>query len=238
MAGDGYIQGKLKDGVSSKDALTSDAPLLLLIPGSSIQVGQWARKIVINDNINTGSMFDYIRRARKEGFEVIVLNNNENYGIKVPGVERAIRGSESPEKHVSYVWENFVRPSKAKQVLIVAHSYGGVCTVNLVQNHFEEVRERVAAIAFTDSVHGFGNPFRKFPGAETWFKWFQTHAVNWARSSKPLDEPVDGRQYSSPLNSSGDCPYLSAGHESHDYTTVSAKESVFRFLKEKLAANA
>lgn len=31
-----------------------------------------------------------------------------------------------------YLWEKFVQPSKAKNIAIVAHSYGGVSTLHLV----------------------------------------------------------------------------------------------------------
>lgn len=44
-----------------------------------------------------------------------------------------IRGSESPENHTLYVWDNFIQKSQARDVVIVAHSYGGVCTMNLLK---------------------------------------------------------------------------------------------------------
>ena len=86
-----------------------------------------------------------------------------------------IRGSSSPEEHTLSVWDEFISQSNAKDIVIVAHSYGGVCTMNLLeyrsminlwQNSFlcafffflilttdEAVLARVRAIAFTDSVH-------------------------------------------------------------------------------------
>ena len=43
------------------------------------------------------------------------------------------QGSEDAEKHALYVWENFIeREAKAKHIAIVAHSYGGIVTVELV----------------------------------------------------------------------------------------------------------
>ena len=41
--------------------------------------------------------------------------------------EEDIPGSESPEDHVKTVWKNIV----AKNIVIIAHSYGGVVTMEL-----------------------------------------------------------------------------------------------------------
>ncbi|XDV20271.1 hypothetical protein PO909_025622 [Leuciscus waleckii] len=37
----------------------------------------------------------------------------------------------SPEEHTLYVWDHFISKSLAKNVFIVAHSYGGLSYVNL-----------------------------------------------------------------------------------------------------------
>ena len=44
-----------------------------------------------------------------------------------------IQGNSSPGEHAKYVWNQFVKESKAKRIDIVAHSYGGVVTVDLVR---------------------------------------------------------------------------------------------------------
>ncbi len=46
-----------------------------------------------------------------------------------------IQESGTPEQHAYYVWQNFVKKSKAQHIDIVAHSYGGVVTVNLVSTY-------------------------------------------------------------------------------------------------------
>lgn len=38
----------------------------------------------------------------------------------------------SPNEHAQYVWKHLVKNTKAKRIYIVAHSFGGVVTVNLV----------------------------------------------------------------------------------------------------------
>ena len=44
-----------------------------------------------------------------------------------------LQGSSSPEEHGVYVWEHFVKKAKAKEVYIVAHSYGGAVTISMVR---------------------------------------------------------------------------------------------------------
>lgn len=64
----------------SKDAMTNPDKMLVLIHGSGVvRAGQWARRLIINEDINSGTQIPYIKRAMKEGFAVIVLNPNENY---------------------------------------------------------------------------------------------------------------------------------------------------------------
>ena len=66
-----------------------------------------------------------------------------------------IPGSESPEQHAATVWSELVTSCQAERVIIIAHSYGGVVTQSLA-SHPElgpQVRARVAAVLFTDSVH-------------------------------------------------------------------------------------
>ncbi|XP_073480604.1 cotranscriptional regulator ARB2A isoform X1 [Aquarana catesbeiana] len=64
----------------SKDAMTNPDKMLVLIHGSGVvRAGQWARRLIINEDINSGTQIPYIKRAMKEGYAVIVLNPNENY---------------------------------------------------------------------------------------------------------------------------------------------------------------
>ena len=42
------------------------------------------------------------------------------------------QGSESAEQHAVYVWENYVQKAAAKRIAVIAHSYGGIATVEAV----------------------------------------------------------------------------------------------------------
>lgn len=79
------------------------------------------------------------------------MNTNDN--MKADGTK--IPNSSSPEEHALYVWNKYIQPSSASVIAIVAHSYGGVVTLALADQLESELEQRVKAIAFTDSVHGF-----------------------------------------------------------------------------------
>ena len=51
------------------------------------------------------------------------------------------------------VWNDYIKPSPVEKIAIVGHSYGGVITVKFGQEHPEEFKKRVFAVALTDSVH-------------------------------------------------------------------------------------
>ena len=68
---------------------------------------------------------------------------------------RPVPGSETPGAHVVYAWDNFVRRSPARNVLIVAHSAGGAGTLHLFRERTGEAVGRCRGVAFTDAVHWF-----------------------------------------------------------------------------------
>ncbi|XP_015283205.1 PREDICTED: protein FAM172A isoform X3 [Gekko japonicus] len=185
----------------SEDAMTNPDKLMVLIHGSGVvRAGQWARRLIINEDLNSGTQIPYIKRAIEEGYGVIVLNPNENY-IEVektkaqvqlssdtsdePAEKRErkdkiqkdtkkrrdfyekyrnpqreketvqlyIRENGSPEEHAIYVWDHFISQSAADNVFFVAHSYGGLAFVELMIQREAEVKNKVTAVALTDSVH-------------------------------------------------------------------------------------
>lgn len=208
----------------SEDALTCEK-LMILIHGSGVvRAGQWARRLIINDDLNCGTMLPYIKRAEKEGFGVLITNGNENFGWnkkhRIP-----IRGSESPEKHFMYVCENFISKASATTIVVVAHSYGGIVIVNGLQK-CEGLMDRVKAVAFTDSVHSLAHQ----TADKKFIKWMRRNAQNWVSSDQPLDSDV----YS--LFRGSDCKMVSAGTERHELTSHFAFDSVFKFFAERLGS--
>lgn len=184
--------------------------LLVLIHGSGVvRAGQWARRLIINNSLRHGTQLPYIERALELGYDVLVLNTNDNRrnGVAIPN-------SASPEQHAEYVWQQLVLPSPAR-VAIVAHSYGGIVTQRLAQRFGEHFAGKVFAVGFTDSVHSGGTEL------------LQRLARNWVTSKRPLNEALDdgGRR-------SGVATY-SAGHEVHEFTSWSCMEPLFEFLEQR-----
>ncbi|CAG8484114.1 8522_t:CDS:10 [Paraglomus occultum] len=193
--------------------------LMLLIQGSgAVRPGQWARQVIINDSLQMGSMFPYIEKAQEQGFGIIIPNPNVNYAPVKSFERQRIEGSGTPPGHCLYVWKHFVGPAKAEKIVIVAHSYGGICTAHLIMELGDEFCSRVKAIALTDSVHS------KSLIHEARRSWFSDVAINWITSSMPLDTPIpDAREYNA-------CPCFSAGHKKHEYTSGTAFPAVFKFI--------
>lgn len=87
--------------------------------------------LIINDCLKTGTQFEYIMKAIALDYGVIVTNTNDNYR-EINNKKLPIPGSKSPEEHMDTVWNLYVKHSKAKNIFIVAHSYGGVVTIDFV----------------------------------------------------------------------------------------------------------
>ncbi|XP_071168017.1 cotranscriptional regulator ARB2A-like isoform X2 [Mytilus edulis] len=205
----------------SKDAQSNPDKLLILIHGSGpVKAGQWARRLIMNDCLASGTQLPYIKWAMSNGYGVIVANTNINTA-KVGKTKKKIRGSESPEKHTTYLWETFVQPAHAKNIAIVAHSYGGVCVLNLVNNFLKQFKERVFAMAFTDSVHSFQHQ----ETTEETVSFFVERGVNWASSYDKLDTKLKTHvDYT---------PTLSAGTDKHELTSYTSMKSIFKFITKK-----
>ena len=41
--------------------------------------------------------------------------------------------SSTPPEHTDYVWRHFISVAKAKKIALIAHSFGGICSVGLVR---------------------------------------------------------------------------------------------------------
>ncbi|XP_053336534.1 cotranscriptional regulator FAM172A homolog [Clarias gariepinus] len=251
----------------SEDALTNQDKLLVLIHGNGVvRAGQWARRLIINEGLDSGTQIPFINRAMKEGYGVIVLNPNENEleveKVRDPSADMwdepaekrerkeecegkkkkdgnekyrnpqkecekkriPIRENSSPEEHTLYVWDHFISRSRAKNIFVVAHSYGGLSFVELMIQREDEVMSRVSAVAMTDSVH---NVWHQEPSRSI-REWLQERCCNWVSNPEPLDTPVDSLL--------PDCRRRSAGTEKHELTSWNSFKSIFKFFNEHLQA--
>ncbi|KAG8228509.1 hypothetical protein J437_LFUL008380, partial [Ladona fulva] len=125
---------------ASRDALTTQSPLLVLVHGSGVagkgggggRTGAMRRKgLIINHSLDAGTQLPYIKKAKEKGYGVLVLNTNDNVR-RIKGKTHRVKASASPVEHLKYVWKNYIQGAKSNQVLMVVHSYGGYCIVELV----------------------------------------------------------------------------------------------------------
>lgn len=105
--------------------------------------------LIINHSLDHGTQIPYIRKARELGYEVLILNtNNDEYNGK------PIRGYRSPTEHGRLVWEQLLlTATQPEYVAVVGHSYGGVVTLDLARRYTKFFKNRVFAVGLTDSVH-------------------------------------------------------------------------------------
>ncbi|XP_045500939.1 FAM172 family protein homolog CG10038 [Colias croceus] len=197
----------------SKDYDQKDTILVLIQGTGAVRAGQWARSLIINENLDKGTQIPYIQEAVNRDFGILVMNPNDTHraGKKIPN-------SSSSEEHATYVWKTYIADSKAKNVVIIAHSYGGLLTVMLSQKFKSDFENRVKAVAFTDSVHSFSGA--KISDA------LKKVAINWIATSSPLDTPMKTPEF--------DITRLSAGHPQHEMTSYACMSSVFKFIDKKL----
>eukprot|EP00250_Pteridium_aquilinum_P014428 c21981_g1_i2 orf=208-1185(+) len=225
-----------------------DVILVLLCGTGRVASGQWARKLCINDSLKTGSVLPFLDWAMEHSFGVIVLNPNKNF-VETEGSRRVIPLNECAEAHVNYAWKAVCKSLPANHFVLVAHSYGGVSTCNLLEHQGEEVLKRLRCIAFTDSAHSW-RLTEVLP--EEAKEFLATHCINWASSSKPLDTILDtpgsreresgsGKKkrkensFFEQLRTRGSiCMVVSAGTDVHEETTMSAYPSICKFLLDNL----
>ncbi|CAK1542371.1 unnamed protein product [Leptosia nina] len=188
--------------------------LMVLIQGSgAVRAGQWARSLIINNNLDMGTQIPYIEMGANRKFGILIMNPNDNHrsNIKIPH-------SSTSEEHAEYVWKHYVTETSAKNIVIIAHSYGGFLTVMLAQKFKKDFEERVRAVAMTDSVHSFSGV--KIP--ET----LKRISTNWVSNSAQVDTPLKTPEF--------EITRLSAGHPQHEMTSYSCISSVFKFVDERL----
>lgn len=114
---------------ATKRNLKDVKKLMILIHGSGVvRAGQWARRLIMNQSLNHGTQIPYINRARESGYEVLVLNTNDNERD-----DEDIPGHSSPTEHANTVWSEMIADANIESIAIVAHSYGGVVTMDLVR---------------------------------------------------------------------------------------------------------
>jgi len=133
-----HLNPKDKEGTfvfSTKADLSNTNKLLILIHGSGVvRAGQWSRSLIMNHSLDKGTQLPYIKRAKAFGYEILITNTNHNYRPVNKELKR-IPGSENAPNHARSVWDKFISPAvNLKSIGIVAHSYGGIVTLDLAEH--------------------------------------------------------------------------------------------------------
>ncbi|XP_062533652.1 FAM172 family protein homolog CG10038-like isoform X3 [Armigeres subalbatus] len=201
---------------STTENLVKPKKLLVLIHGSGVvRAGQWARSLIINHSLESGTQIPYVDKGRELGYEVLLTNTNDNYRKASDGASKGIKGSRNPTEHAVSVFEKYIIPSEPEAVAIVAHSYGGVVTVELAQKFPQFFKEKVFAVGFTDSVHS----------SSLVPEVLITIGRNWVTSKEPLDTTL--------TISKRDLPRYSAGHIKHEMTSYTCMDALFKFFEQR-----
>ena len=108
--------------LASSDWQTSEKLLIIIQNAVGALMGIFSRSLCLDQGLSKGSMLPYVERARSQGCAVMILRPNTNsVTISNPdgtSTKTPILGSESPEAHVLFVWENIV--SKAENLRNIA----------------------------------------------------------------------------------------------------------------------
>ncbi|CAF1168591.1 unnamed protein product [Adineta ricciae] len=208
----------------SKDLSTAKYLMVIIHGTGVVRAGQWSRKLIINEGLEIGSQFEYIRRAQATGYAVIVTNTNLNEFQPSRHLRHRsihpIRGSGSAEEHGCYVWEHFVRPSPAKHICIMAHSYGGAVVLELAHQFLKEFDQRVFAVALTDSpMTIYGRRVKK-----NVLKMLKKRTINWVTDTEEVDTD---------LGECDCCLLRSAGHTVHEWTSHTSIDAIFKYFAEQ-----
>lgn len=180
---------------------------LVLIQGTgAVRAGIWARSVSINENFELGTMLPQIEWAvREKHFPVLVMNPNYN---KEPESGKSIPLSETGQKHALHVWKNYVVNSGFSRILVLAHSAGGVCLANIMQEFQSTFYKMVGKVALTDSYVISGRNL-----TPEQLKWIEKNTIHYVASEEELGKQLThGKAVSI-------CTHVSAGHDRHEYTT-------------------
>ena len=127
-------------------------------------------------------------------------------------------------EHVTYVYDKWVesmylnkKDCKIKNVLIVCHSAGGSAATSLLNQKTKYLLPRIRGVAGTDTFFGRGSN-KKIQAV------FKKYVVNWVTSSQPLGT----------ILSSTVPKRVSAGHNSHEYTSASAFPQIISYFDAQL----
>ncbi|KAG0261306.1 hypothetical protein BG011_001132 [Mortierella polycephala] len=201
--------------------------LLVLVPGTKETVGSWSRRILTKFSVEEGSMFYTAKRARAEGYGIVMLNPNAQYWVNDQAtihtpITRAfeiIPSLRTPEEHADYVLRHLIQSCASKEIYFIAHKYGAEILIQAIHAQFDFFRDRVAGIALVEgtySIHCFPDlAFRS---------WWSKNAAGYIPSEE--DEIKNKVEY---RDATG-CNCVVVNTKEYDYTIMEVMPDIFRFF--------
>lgn len=206
------IQNENRSFIFASPKILSANKICVFLNGAGVvRAGQWARRVIMNDSIDEGSMLPYIAKVQSLGYSVVCMNTNQK-GFMSP----------SPTIHARLVWKEFISESSATKIVIIAHSMGGAESIELAPMYKDDFMNRVKGIFLTDSVH------TSLTTDDELNNHLAAIGKNYVTSKLPAGESTQrsfrfGNDF---------MPRFSSGHNEHIWTSHAAKECIFKDLDE------
>ncbi|KAN0004726.1 hypothetical protein ACTFIU_001964 [Dictyostelium citrinum] len=195
------------------DAISNGFSIIVLNPNYN----KFEEKIIDEDDDNE-------KEEKKEEKEEEKDEKEDDKPKKKKRFDNSIKGSENSNNHILTVYDEFIKKSPATDIVIVAHSFGGVNTTYLLDNRGEEIGDKLKAVAFTDSVHSLS------PKSSSFTKSFyadENKTKNWVKSEKKLNTDLGFSKLQG-------CNLASAGHTVHEFTSSTCRIPLFKFILNSL----
>ncbi|OQS02455.1 kinase [Thraustotheca clavata] len=202
---------------TSRNYSVAEKLLVFVCSSRGATSGVWSRSLLLRSGVNVGSMLPYFEKAIEKGYGVIVMNPNVNTVLQEDNTKIAIPGSETPEQHVQFVWENYIFPSAAHKIHFLAYGYGGVLISKFIFNPdiMYNLQSRLGNLGFLEC-----QTTEKCPSELQAF--ISSRSVCWEASEEyPFGQEISQGMF-------GLC--LSAGPKNNNTITQTVLSSVFRFL--------
>lgn len=156
--------------ISTSVLVTSDwqsnSKLLIIVQNAvGAMIGIFSRSICLDLGLSKGSMLPYIAKAKADGYAVLILRANTNSVSIQPDVTKAptkvpIEGSESPELHALFVWDNFIaKAENIQQIALLSYGNGASLCKDLLQRQMVRSKEdemepnRIIAFCSIEASH-------------------------------------------------------------------------------------
>lgn len=133
--------------------------ILIIIQNSyGSQLGIVSRSITLDHGITKGTWIPYLEKAQAAGYAVLLLSPNTNsVSIEVKGekpYKMPIKGSESPEIHALYVWENIVPLAEnASHIALLGYGNGASLCKDLFLRQMVQKDDRIRAFVTIEASH-------------------------------------------------------------------------------------